>query len=215
MEALGGDQEWIVRFLSQHSAIVYFFVLIGLWITSPSLAYNFSELIEAHAVDTYAEFAEANKEILQSLPPPPVAKSYYEAADMYVFDEFQTNRKKGSRRPVISNLYDVFCSIRDDEAEHVATMAACQDPVVLVRSPNSEAAIAAAALAGVLVSQILVGGDVSEVMSTIEEFGGSAMGEVVDAVYDGDLAESAELVGDGVIFAQIIAAVAKFLPFLF
>lgn len=61
MESLGGDQNWRVRFLAQHAAIVYFFVLIGLWITSPSLAYNFSQLIEAHAVDTYTEFAESNR----------------------------------------------------------------------------------------------------------------------------------------------------------
>ena len=52
-----------VRFLAQHSAIAYFFVLIFLWFASPSLAYNFSQLIEAHAVDTYAEFAESNKEV--------------------------------------------------------------------------------------------------------------------------------------------------------
>lgn len=90
-ESLGGDQEWKVRFFAQHSAIVYFFVLIVLWILSPSLAYNFSELIEAHAVDTYAEFAESNRELLQSMPPPLVAKAYYEAPDMYVFDEFQVS----------------------------------------------------------------------------------------------------------------------------
>lgn len=41
------------------------------YIVSPFLAYNFSELIESHAVDTYTEFAEANKDLLQSLPPPP------------------------------------------------------------------------------------------------------------------------------------------------
>lgn len=43
-------------------------------------------------MDTYAEFAESNKEILQSMDAPPVAKAYYEAPDMYVFDEFQTSR---------------------------------------------------------------------------------------------------------------------------
>lgn len=41
---------------------------------SPFLAYNFSELIESHAVDTYTEFAEVNKELLQSLPPTPQVK---------------------------------------------------------------------------------------------------------------------------------------------
>lgn len=54
-----------------------------------------SELIEAHAVDTYAEFAESNKELLMQMEAPVIAKEYYEAVDMYVFDEFQTNRAKG------------------------------------------------------------------------------------------------------------------------
>jgi len=53
MEALGGDQAWVVRFLAQHAAVFYFFILLLLWGFSPSRAYNFSELIEAHAVDTY------------------------------------------------------------------------------------------------------------------------------------------------------------------
>ena len=44
---------------------------------SPFLAYNFSELIESHAVDTYTEFAEANKELLKSLPPTPQVKTVH------------------------------------------------------------------------------------------------------------------------------------------
>ncbi len=32
---------------------VYYWILLGLYVFSPQLAYNFSELIEAHAVDTY------------------------------------------------------------------------------------------------------------------------------------------------------------------
>ena len=50
----------------------------------------------------------------------------------------------GARRPQVENLYDVFEAIRDDEAEHVATMADCQDKDFLVRSPNYEKAVAAA-----------------------------------------------------------------------
>lgn len=73
---------------------------------------------------------------------------------MYIFDEFQTSRPKGTRRPRVETLYDVFCNIRDDEKEHVATMAACQDPEVLVRSPNTEAAIVASALSVLLLSYL-------------------------------------------------------------
>lgn len=87
-------------------------------------------LSETHAVHTYAEFAESNKERLQSLAAPKVAKEYYESPDLYVFDEFQTQRTKGSRRVVVNTLYDTVCAIRDDEAEHVYTMRQCQNPKV-------------------------------------------------------------------------------------
>ncbi|KAK3258943.1 hypothetical protein CYMTET_32035 [Cymbomonas tetramitiformis] len=126
MESLGGDKYWIDRFLAQHSALVYYWVLVLLWLLSPSMAYNFSELIEAHAVDTYAQFADENEVILKDLPPPRIAREYYEGADLYLFDEFQTSREAKSRRPSVRHLHDVFCNIRDDEGEHVKTMNACQ-----------------------------------------------------------------------------------------
>ena len=141
MESLGGDQEWRVRFFAQHAAVAYYFILILVWAASPTLAYNFSELIEAHAVDTYAEFAESNKELLLSLEAPSVAKEYYENADLYIFDEFQTGIPVGSRRPEVNSLYDVFCNIRDDEAAHVTTMNACQQPDMNIVSSHSESAI--------------------------------------------------------------------------
>lgn len=53
----------------------------------------------------------------------------------------------------METLYDVFSAIRDDEAEHVATMRACKDPRVLVIAPSVELAVAlvgtAAAVAAV------------------------------------------------------------------
>lgn len=132
MEALGGDQLWIDRFMALHAAILYYWVLTGIFLVSPRLAYNFSELIEAHAVDTYGEFADANEELLKSLPPPLVAAEYYSGADLYMFDAFQTSQAQAvqPRRPKVNSLYDVFINIRDDEGEHVATMAACQDYTV-------------------------------------------------------------------------------------
>jgi hypothetical protein len=57
MESLGGDQAWRDRFAAQHAALVYYAVLNALWFLSPTLAYNFSELIEAHAVDTVSAAA--------------------------------------------------------------------------------------------------------------------------------------------------------------
>ena len=53
--------------------------------TLPCLAFMpdiAAELIEAHAVDTYSQFLDENEEALRKLPPPRVAKLYYEADDM-------------------------------------------------------------------------------------------------------------------------------------
>lgn len=126
MESLGGDELWVDRFLAQHASIVYYWILLLFFWFDPELAYNFSELIEAHAVDTYGEFADANEEILKTMPPPLVALQYYKGDDLYMFDQFQTSKRIEPRRPACSNLHDVFCNIRDDEGEHVKTMRACQ-----------------------------------------------------------------------------------------
>jgi len=139
MEALGGDQAWIDRFLARHSALFYFLILNHIWLISPSLAYNFSELIEFHAVDTYGEFVDANEALLRSLPPPLEAVEYYTGNDLYLFDEFQTGRAPRSRRPQIKSLYDVFACIRDDELEHVKTMFQCQTAIQTLASPNAMA----------------------------------------------------------------------------
>lgn len=43
-----------------------------LFLVSPRLAYNFSELIESHAVDTYTQFLDENEGLLKKLPAPRV-----------------------------------------------------------------------------------------------------------------------------------------------
>ena len=127
MEALGGNARWRDRFLGYHVAIGYYWAINALFLTSPAAAYEFMELLESHAVDTYSVFFQENKERLKSLPPPRVARSYYKAANLYLFDDFQVSRKPKTRRPPCDNLYDVFKNIAEDEAEHVKTMNACKD----------------------------------------------------------------------------------------
>lgn len=142
MEALGGNSQWSDRFLGYHAAIVYYWLLNAVFLFSPRVAYQFMELLEAHAVDTYGTFLKENKNRLQELPAPEVAKSYYTSADLYMFDEFQVSRPPGTRRPPCDNLYDVFSNICDDEGEHVKTMQACQDYAEvgsLVVSPHTTA----------------------------------------------------------------------------
>ena len=125
-EALGGNARWSDRFIGQHAAIVYYWMLIGVYLFSPRVAYEFMELLEAHAVDTYGTFVKQNRQKLKKLPPPIAARTYYGSDDLYMFDDFQVGRTPGSRRPPCDNLLDVFQNICEDEAEHVKTMQACQ-----------------------------------------------------------------------------------------
>ncbi|KAH1065926.1 hypothetical protein J1N35_030913 [Gossypium stocksii] len=136
MEELGGNSWWFDRFLAQHIAIFYYFMTVFMYALSPRMAYHFSECVEGHAFETYDKFIKAQGDELKKKPAPEVAIKYYTGGDLYLFDEFQTDRAPCSRRPKIENLYDVFVNIRDDEAEHCKTMKACQTHGNL-RSPHS------------------------------------------------------------------------------
>jgi len=128
MESLGGDQRWLDRFLGQHGAVAYYWILVLFFFVDPKWSYNFSRLIEAHAVDTYGEFVDANKERLRTIPPPPIAVEYYLNDEHYLFDKMHTGLPDGfKRRPPCATLYDVFSNIRDDEEQHVLTMTACEE----------------------------------------------------------------------------------------
>ena len=208
MEALGGDQLWRDRFLAQHAAIVYYYVLLALWALSPTLAYNFSELIEAHAVDTYGEFVDANRELLAELPAPRVSRMYWNGPDLFLFDEFQTARPRGSRRPPTDSLLDVFTNIRDDEAEHVATMRACQDPSVTVSAPTVEAALlATAAVGGAALALVAAGaGDESAVLDLANDLADAGDVEVLGSGLPlGALAEGATAIAAAAAAAQQVA----------
>lgn len=79
-------------------------------------------------MDTYSVFAEQNKDLLSTIPPPLVALNYYKSGDLYLFDQLQAGWSgQEPRRPPCASLYDVFVNIRDDEKEHVKTMAALKD----------------------------------------------------------------------------------------
>lgn len=53
MESLGGDQLWIDRFMAQHAAVFYYWVLIAFYAFLPSNAYLFSELVEVSTTATF------------------------------------------------------------------------------------------------------------------------------------------------------------------
>lgn len=139
MESLGGSSHWFDRALARTVALVYYWVIVALYILSPKSAYRFMELVEEHAHESYDNFLQAEGDKLKEQDPPAVAVQYYRDGDLYMFDEFQTGQIGEARRPLVDTLYDVFVAIRDDEMEHVKTMAACQKPQAQteVFSPHS------------------------------------------------------------------------------
>lgn len=139
MEALGGNNHVGDRILARSAALVYYWVVIVLYVFSPRAAYNFMELVEGHAYNTYDKFLKENEAELKAQKAPQVAINYYRDGDLYMFDEFQTGTVPEARRPAVDNLYDVFVNIRDDEAEHVKTMVACQaeDAPSSFKSPHT------------------------------------------------------------------------------
>lgn len=141
MEALDGGKAWIDRVLSRSVALLYYWIIVGVYLVNPRAAYHFMEMVEEHAYNTYDKFLTENEADLKTQPAPEVAVRYYRDGDLYMFDEFQTARKPEERRPKVDNLYDVFVAIRDDEEEHVKTMVACQEPNVQGNyiSPHSAA----------------------------------------------------------------------------
>jgi len=149
MEELGGSQQWSHRFIAQHLAVLYYCFVLVLYMTNPTHAYNLNHVIEEHAFTTYEKFLTEYEDILKALPPPQAAVDYYhddgDAYNMYMFDTMHidedllttndddNNNNKNTnsdhhqrRRPRIHNLYDAFAAVRDDEAEHVKTMAHLQ-----------------------------------------------------------------------------------------
>lgn len=130
MESLGGNRNWGDRFLAQHLAIAYYWMLVPLYMLLPRYAYYTSELIEEHAYQTYDTYLKANEDALKAQPAPQIAINYYRDGDLYMFDEFQMTHPGEFRRPKIETPYDVFVAVRDDELEHVKTMIACQQPDV-------------------------------------------------------------------------------------
>jgi ubiquinol oxidase len=146
MEDLGGSEKFQDRFVAQHIAFFYYWLVIGVYIASPAIAYDLNKHVERHAFNTYDEFMTTHGEELKLQPAPQVAIDYYQGGDLALFDAFQNDAfdkamkvtqqrndpddvEPEPRRPVVNNLYDVFFNIRADEAEHAITMGKLQRDV--------------------------------------------------------------------------------------
>lgn len=120
MEELGGHDRWWDRCIAQHLACFYYAFVIVLYLSNPTLAYCWNEMVEEEAYGTYDKFLNANAEYLKSMPAPQTALKYYKGSNLYMFDAMHHDDTE--RRPPCENLYDTFVNIRDDELEHVKTM---------------------------------------------------------------------------------------------
>ena len=129
MEEMGGSDRWIDRFIAQHIAVFYYWIVITLYVYNPTLAYNLNQAVEEEAFATYSDFIDENEEFLRSQPAPLAAKKYYTGDDLYLFDamHFDAKGRRDTRRPKMETLLDAFSAVRDDEMEHVKTMAYLQD----------------------------------------------------------------------------------------
>lgn len=150
LEELMHGPKWHDRFVAQHVAFFYYWIVVGLYLFNPLVAYNLNQAVEEEAYDTYHNFLIRERDYLLSHPAPQVAQDYYTGRDLYLFDamhhelegfhptdnNIDNDNDDGAtptrrRRPVCETLYDTFTNIRDDELEHVKTMAylqgACQD----------------------------------------------------------------------------------------
>jgi ubiquinol oxidase len=139
MEELGGNKNWLDCALARTAALVYYWIIAAIYLVHPKAAYHFMEMVEEHAYASYDKFLKENEADLKAQAAPQVAIDYYRDGDLYMFDEFQTGQVATHRRPPVNNLYDVFAAIRDDEAEHVKTMVACQGPQAQInfKSPHA------------------------------------------------------------------------------
>lgn len=147
MEELGAGKNIFDSILAKTAALLYYWIVVVMYLVNSNAAYHFMELVEGHAFHTYNEYLKEHKTELEQQPAPAIAISYYRDGDLYMFDEFQTGKPLGNRRPRIDNLYDVFVAIRDDEKEHVKTMVACQ------KEKNKEAMISPHAIAAQAISE--------------------------------------------------------------
>ena len=148
MEALGGTEKFSDRFVAQHIAFFYYWLVIVVFMVNPAVAYDLNKHVETHAFQTYSAFLSEHGDALKKLPPPQVAVDYY-TKDFYLFDACQNQnfeeaktkdgRPLQCRRPVIENLYDVFVNIKLDEADHAETMGNLSREVATRQSRGEDA----------------------------------------------------------------------------
>ena len=141
MEELGGGALFQDRFVAQHLAFFYYWLVVILYLAAPSLAYDFNMHVETHARETYNQLLEERGDELRALPVPAAAVEYWGGAgdplraavlaltakqqqQLLLLQQGGSGERGAAEQtaPRLQSLFDVFAAIRDDEQEHADTM---------------------------------------------------------------------------------------------
>jgi len=131
MEELGGDDLFADRFVAQHTAFLYYWFCVTLYLLAPAVAYNLNEFIERHAFETYTEFLRTHGHELRQLPAPSCTADYLASRPAPVSASASDSEQSGVVGTCVSDpesmsLFDVFVCIADDEKAHAHEMSALQ-----------------------------------------------------------------------------------------
>ena len=118
MESLGGGNRWVDRAFARTLSFFYYWINCLLYLLFPHSGYYLMELVEGHAAKTYNDFLNLNKQKLTGQPANEVCKEYFISANARMTD-VQAEQTDIS-------LYQIFCSIRDDEQFHKKEMQNCR-----------------------------------------------------------------------------------------
>lgn len=126
MESLSGNKYWLDRLVARTGAVIYYWILVFVYLISPSSAYSFMQWLEEYAYKTYDSFLKEYGDALAEQPAPKVANHYYRQTDLYKLNQWQNLYPPQHSRPEIETLYDLFLAVRNDETAHVKAMVACR-----------------------------------------------------------------------------------------
>jgi len=134
MEQLGGNTRYFDRFLAQHIAFFYYWLVVFMFAYNPTHAYHLNQMVEEEAFQTYDKFLKEYYQDLHNLPAPSVAKQYYTGTDFYMYDAMQYAHRHhdtdDDNTSAMTDLYDVMIygqGYRDSDASTTKAAANSND----------------------------------------------------------------------------------------
>jgi ubiquinol oxidase len=126
METLEGDKFWYDRLLARSITVVYYWILVLVDIVNPQEIYSLIELVARHAYADYNKFLNECEKELIIRPAPKLVLGYVQVGGLSL-DTPRLEDETAEYVPPVTNLYDVFSAIRNQEIEHVKMMQDCRE----------------------------------------------------------------------------------------